>query len=502
MGNNPDADGTPYARQGLDWQRLELTALQQGATSDAAKSQFYRNAALNFAFDQPAAYARLLYAKFRLFWHAFEIPVSTDLHYHADHSLLYRVLWPGYGFFVPLALAAICWNRLPDPGEKLLYGFILAYLATGLLFSVCARYRLPALPFLLVFAARGSVLLIEFLKTRDYLRLGAFLGLAGLAGALVHTGVDTQKVDRLRSTWLVGHVHMRQRDHAAAAEIYRNGLTQLPNDSDLYNSLGVAYRFQQQTAAAEEAFHRSLELAPDHSRPRLNLAQLYRDQNRLELALSSLEKVQRHDLRPAIQYETLYEMGQVYMRQARHFRAYQTLKKALEFKQTAPAHYTLAAAASHINLGEAQLQALERAVALDPTFAPAHRNLGVLYFKRGDLAAAERALLQAVQYAPNTPLGYHHLGALYQRMGQMQKRNRPLPRLNVCVAQHRPLPNQLFSATIPPPRPPSPTQQPHPPTSSGTAYASIPNGPTNSSNLLSKSTRFSSSKSPNVCTNK
>ena len=139
--------------------------LQQGFDTPAAKGAFYTAEGLRFMYRDPLAYLHLLYRKFRLFWNAFEIPVSADLRYYETHFPLYRLFLLNFGLVVPFALVGILWHWRWTSAYTLPLLFILAYLSTGLLFSVCARYRLPALPFLLVFAAAGIWRLKELLTT-------------------------------------------------------------------------------------------------------------------------------------------------------------------------------------------------------------------------------------------------------------------------------------------------------------------------------------------------
>ena len=156
MGNNPEADGTPYARQGIDWQRLEILPYEADmAASPADRGRFYLTEGLSFMVEQPLSYLHLLYRKFRLFWHAFEIPVSVDIHFYEAHSYLSYLNVFGFGVVAPLALVGLVWNWHRWRQYGLLYGFGLSYLVSGLLFTVCARYRLPAVPLLMLFAAEA-----------------------------------------------------------------------------------------------------------------------------------------------------------------------------------------------------------------------------------------------------------------------------------------------------------------------------------------------------------
>lgn len=421
MGNNPEADGTPYARQGLTWQRLELLPLQQGIADPAAKGSFYIEEGLKFIREQPIDYLSLLYRKFRLFWHAFEIPVSADMRYYEAHSLLSRILVIGFGVVAPLALVGMGWgwNRRRD--LFLLYGFVLAYLVSGLLFSVCARYRLPAVPFLMIFAAFGLREIWMLVRQRNVLRGEIALLALGLSIALVHTGVDADRVDHLRSDWLQGHAHLRRQEYGLAERAYLEGLRKFPNDADIHNSLGVVREHQKRDGEAEASYLRALKIAPDHVKPRVNLGKLYVKQRRLEEAKTAFEEAIARDPRSANQRETHHHLGYVHLFRQNFHEAYRAFSRALEAREHPQTYYGLANACAQLGMPREQMRALERAVQLEPKFAPALRNLGVLYLQQGDLVAAEKVLLKAVRYDPSSPVGYRHLGALYQRFGRQDR---------------------------------------------------------------------------------
>jgi tetratricopeptide (TPR) repeat protein len=322
LGNNPQADGTPYARQGLDWQRLEVLPHRAGmAGSPAEKARFYLEASLGFIAGNPDRFLELLYRKFRLFWHAFEVPVSEDLAYYQARSRLRGLLVLDFGLLAPLALVGLAWGWRRRWEWALLAGVVASHLATGLLFTVCARYRLPALPLLLVFAAEG--LRQCALCARPWQpRRAAALGLSLVAAfALVHTGVDPRKANPVRSAWLQGHVQMRNGQYQAAEQLFLRALAESGEDSDVYNSLGAARQRLGRQAEAEAAYLRALAIAPDHSRPRLNLGRLYLEQGRWAEAEAALEAALESDPRPGAQYEGNYHLGLVYRRTGREAEA-------------------------------------------------------------------------------------------------------------------------------------------------------------------------------------
>ena len=416
MGNNPAADGTPYARQGIDWQRLEILPYEAGmAASPADRGRFYTAEGLGFMVEQPLSYLHLLYRKFRLFWHAFEIPVSVDIHFYEAHSYLSYLNVFGFGVVAPLALVGLVWNWHRWRQYGLLYGFGLSYLVSGLLFTVCARYRLPAVPLLMLFAAETVRQGALSLKGHQWRRSVALALALGAAFALGHTGIDPAQVDHLRSAWLQGQVHMRNRAYDRAETAYLQALQDDAKDADVYNSLGAVYEAQGRPREAETAYRQALALASDHTRARLNLGNLLRRVQRFAEAKSLFLAVLASDPRPAIQYEGHYYLGYLHLDQRDYLLAYDFFATALKSQQRAKGFYALANACHHLGRQDEQIRHLRQAVGLDSEFAAAYRNLGVLYLQRGEYAPAEEALRRALRLEPDVAIAHYNLGVLYMR---------------------------------------------------------------------------------------
>ena len=418
MGANPEADGTPYVRQGLQWQRHELPPLRAGFVEPVSRGFYYLRSGVRFAAENPAQYLHLLYRKFRLFWNAFEIPVSSDLSYYREHSILYRILLINFGVVAPLAVAGLFPGGRRDAGYLLLWSFVLVSLATGMLFTVSARYRVPAAPFLIILAAHGFSLLLAFLRAGDWRRTAGFAAVLAAAAALVHTGVDARQVDHVRPAFLMGMVHFRSGDLGAAEQAYANGLAKNPDDPDLLNGLGTVYSARGRHGAAEEAFERAIALAEDYAQPRFNLGALYLKLGRPREAIAALEQALAIDLRPIPRYKGNLALGDAYMQEEQFGAAARAFERALQYRRDPHALYGLSNARGKLGDPGSQVRALEQAVELDSTFAPALRNLGVLYLMRGDPEAAEAALLQSIRHDSTSAVAHRNLAALYSRRGQ------------------------------------------------------------------------------------
>lgn len=61
------------------------------------------------------------------------------------------------------------------------------------------------------------------------------------------------------------------------------------------------------------------------------------------------------------------------------------------------------------------------ALAMDPTLASAHSNLGNIYAERGWHDRAKAAYEQALLLDPDNPTATHNLGVLYRKTGDIAK---------------------------------------------------------------------------------
>ena len=82
------------------------------------------------------------------------------------------------------------------------------------------------------------------------------------------------------------------------------------------------------------------------------------------------------------------------------------------------------------NRGEEAILALRRAAAIDGAYAPAHRELGMLFLGRSDLRAAGAHLRQAGKLAPEDPEVQFGLGSLYL---ELKDRTRAAQHLKVVM---------------------------------------------------------------------
>jgi 4-amino-4-deoxy-L-arabinose transferase-like glycosyltransferase len=192
MGNNERADGFYLAlaegRGSPSYEREDAVRLAQEALSRELSarevSTYWTGRALDYIGSHPIQWTGLVLRKWLLLWNRREFADTEDLASHADWSPVLWGLAPfHFGVLAPLAAlgAAVTWRQR----RKLwsLYGMLAVYASSVVLFFVFARFRLPLIPFLVLFAGAGLVRLPELVRSRSRRQLTALA--AGVIGVAV-----------------------------------------------------------------------------------------------------------------------------------------------------------------------------------------------------------------------------------------------------------------------------------------------------------------------------
>ena len=101
-----------------------------------------------------------------------------------------------------------------------------------------------------------------------------------------------------------------------------------PKDPQIVNNLGLAYYVRGKNEIAERKFRRTLELAPDFSEAKANLARVMIDDGRWKAAIKLLREVEG-DLTYANQDKTFAELGMAYFAGGQFKQAEEYLLRAL-----------------------------------------------------------------------------------------------------------------------------------------------------------------------------
>lgn len=144
LSNNPAANGAG----GFSGQVSEEVhqRIRTGQTT-------YTREVVQYIVNDPANFARLLWKKFVLFWRGYEIANLLPYYLIRANSRLLQLPWLNFVLIAPLGIVGMALAIKHWRASFILSSYILVQMATTLIFHALARYRIPVVPVLSIFAA-------------------------------------------------------------------------------------------------------------------------------------------------------------------------------------------------------------------------------------------------------------------------------------------------------------------------------------------------------------
>ncbi|HEX3131508.1 MAG TPA: tetratricopeptide repeat protein [Thermoanaerobaculia bacterium] len=303
IGNNPEADGTyrPIV-PGKQIPALERQEPVRIAESELGRklsagevSSFWMRKALAWAADHPGDFLRLQLRKLRMFWSWYEWPDAVDYYWVRQLSPALRFAWVEFGAITLLALAGL-WlvRRESGPfGPALL--FALGWMLSTVVFFLFSRYRLPAVPALMILAAVPIARISERPRTGPVLAVLAALLIPHLIGFeprldLVHYNLGRIEDERgnpdaarehYKAAFILnprdflaclnlGNHAARQGDWETALRFFLRAEALEPRSDDVQSNLGGVYLALGDFQEAKARFDRALALNPQNAAARHN----------------------------------------------------------------------------------------------------------------------------------------------------------------------------------------------------------------------------------------
>jgi len=183
-GNRDRADGVSAIPVGVEWDDLQRQSYQAGHRDPAASSRWLAGVALKWIAAHPGREAELLGRRVLALLTGWEPRNNIGAAWLAGRHGVFILArwWPGTWLLLPFALVGLAAVRRDRAAALLMV--VLALQALSVLpFFVNARFRLPLLPLLAVFAVAGALALAEALRRPGPRRL--VLGGVLVAAAVV-----------------------------------------------------------------------------------------------------------------------------------------------------------------------------------------------------------------------------------------------------------------------------------------------------------------------------
>jgi tetratricopeptide (TPR) repeat protein len=297
LGNNPEATGYPHfpgLHAGQTAMLKDSVDLAEAAAGRSLKrseiSDYWSAKARAYIRGDFSGWLRLLGRKLGNFWNAFEY---DDLSVIANLRQQ-RVLVPGprFGIVAALAIPGLFFSLRAFPASRWVAAAIFLHMATVLPVFVTERYRLAAVPGLLLFAAFGLHELWQSCSLGDYRPLATYLGLLLAAAFFVtlprkepslwamqdyNSGRQALESNNLRlaelhlrraysyapdnpeTIFALGNLRLAQGDPDGAKSFYRATLRAEAQHKGALNNLGVLALEEHQWKMAIKFFKASLQ---------------------------------------------------------------------------------------------------------------------------------------------------------------------------------------------------------------------------------------------------
>ena len=269
IGNNSAADGTyrplvpgkqvpGYEREGA--RILAEQAVGHPLTAGEVSGYWFRRA-LSWARAEPGAFVRLQFAKLGLYWDGYEWPDAVDYYWMKTQSRPLALPLLEWSAAALLALWGLLLERRRLSVWAPVLLFELGWMISVVAFFVFSRYRLPAVPGLLLLAAIPLVRASEvFGRGERRKSLAMWSGVAILC-LVPHVPGYAPRVDLVEFN--LGRLAEERGDRAEAAAHYGRTLAADPNNLSATLNLGTLAARAGDYATAKARFERAVALAPD-----------------------------------------------------------------------------------------------------------------------------------------------------------------------------------------------------------------------------------------------
>ena len=235
IGNNPQSDGATAVVPGTRWDwwggyedAIRMAETEKGRRLKPSEvSNHYFGKGLRFIFSSPNQSLPLMWKKTRMFVAGGERSNNKSIYFFWHLSGLGRIPFPGFWLIGPLGLlgAFVLWRKRPD--LWLLYLFTASYSLGVIAFFVNARFRLPVVPVLIIFAAYGACHLWTSVRQKS---ADAFKAIVVLAISIFVVNYDlvTFRENKVHALpiphYTLGNAYLKMDDPEGAISEYEEAL--------------------------------------------------------------------------------------------------------------------------------------------------------------------------------------------------------------------------------------------------------------------------------------
>jgi Tfp pilus assembly protein PilF len=323
--------------------------------------------------EAPSRTVMLLGVKTALFFNGYEVPQIESFDVETREEPWLRVLFVRLWFIMPFAILGMVLAARAPGKRTLLYGYVLLYALSIVIFFVTGRYRSQAVPILCLFAGHALVALPGYARS---VRSGAAFAVAVLALAVATSpalfAIDENMIE-FREQVRRGRRLGELRSYQPALREIDKAIAIYPGEPEGYIHRAIIHRDNDNDFKSIEDYTKALDIDPAQPTVHHDLAQAFKRVNLLEEAAREYRLAIEYDPRMLQAYNNL---GITFREMRRYDDAVASFRKVIE---------------------------------LSPTYRKAYNNLGASYAEMGRLDDAVATFEETTRRFPDYPAGYKNL---------------------------------------------------------------------------------------------
>jgi tetratricopeptide (TPR) repeat protein len=259
-------------------------------------SRFWYAETLRHIAGHPAQFSKLMWLKLRMFWNYFEYADNYNYYFHRLRSTVLGLPLVHFGIIAPLGLMGFFLSLGAFRRLGVLHVIFLAYMISVLAFFNFDRFRIPAVPFVIIFASYAVMWLHERFKSRAYGRLATALAVSLPLFYFMNTDVQAKghasyKLDMAYANNGACYANAGRLDLALAD--FEKAIEINPEHSTALVGAGRVYLQKADYDKALDRFKKAVEVNPGMPQTHAGLGLALFKAGRLEEAIGEFESAVR-----------------------------------------------------------------------------------------------------------------------------------------------------------------------------------------------------------------
>lgn len=223
----------------------------------------------------------------------------------------------------------------------------------------------------------------------------------------------------------LGKLQLARSNPAAGIDLLRQAAAHFPDDVEVHQNLGVAYKQLGQWGDAAESFERAISINPDYAPSFFELGELSQTLGKPDSAISFYLRAINLD---SSNTEAFRRLGELLYTRENWVGAENCLQRVADVGWLDSDRDALLELLNKLGIAMIRQHKLDRAAAvfsriaeLAPTIAEMHSNLAYIYERQGKLAEALAAGRRAVELKPGYAEGHNNLGVVWRALHRLEE---------------------------------------------------------------------------------